>query len=338
MSHEIEIKDGRACIAYNGETPWHGLGIKVGSDLTPKQMLVAAGLDWTVKKLACSTEHKGKRVATGYKALIRESDSAVLTVTGEQWHPIQNEEAFDFFTEFVKAGDMEMHTAGSLKGGKMVWALAKIKEGFALFKGNDVVETHVLFYNPHEYGRTAGAMLTPTRVVCANTLAMAMAGSDIVKGALDSKRVRITHRKKFDPDEVKHSMGIARRQVADYKAKAELLASARFDDESLSEFLRGVFPSAKGSKKTAAKEYSQMAELASAVMETQPGAEFGAGSFWQAFNATTFVMDHLACRPDKNGEGQQDRRLTSSWFGWFQRQKLRSLELAVELADKSRAA
>jgi phage/plasmid-like protein (TIGR03299 family) len=337
MSHDIEIVDGKACIAYAGETPWHGLGTPVSFDLSPKQMMELAGLDWTVKKLACTTEHKGKRINTGYKALVRESDSAVFTVTGEQWHPIQNIEAFEFFTDFVNAGDMKMHTAGSLKGGRMVWALAKMSEGFALFKGKDEVETNVLFYNPHEYGKTAGAMLTPTRVVCANTLAMAMsAGSGILKTALDTKtRVRITHRKKFDPEEVKMAMGLARKQVAEYKHKAELLASRRYTEDTLQDYFMGVFPSARGSKKTAEREFSQMAALAASVMETQPGADFGAGSFWQAFNATTFVMDHLACRPDKNGEGQQDRRLTSSWFGWFQRRKLLALDLAVEMADKA---
>src|SRR5210317_1830005 len=115
MAHMIEIVNGKAQMAYAGDVPWHGLGTKVPADLTPDQMLEAAGLDWTVEKKDLTFEVDGEQiVAPGKKALVRSSDGALLDVIGDNWNPLQNSEAFEFFNDFVAAGDMEMHTAGSL--------------------------------------------------------------------------------------------------------------------------------------------------------------------------------------------------------------------------------
>ena len=116
MAHEVEIVNGVAQMAYAGELPWHGLGVPVSNDLTPMQMMQKAGLDWEVEKVDAFVRWKGDNVATGQQALIRSTDGKVLTNVGENWNPVQNEEAFNFFAEYVAAGDMEMHTAGSLKG------------------------------------------------------------------------------------------------------------------------------------------------------------------------------------------------------------------------------
>ena len=90
MAHEVET------MAYAGETPWHGLGVPVSNDLTPTMMMEKAGLDWTVKEVNSFVEYEGRKIPTGKKALIRESDGKVLTNVGENWHPCQNEDAFNF--------------------------------------------------------------------------------------------------------------------------------------------------------------------------------------------------------------------------------------------------
>jgi phage/plasmid-like protein (TIGR03299 family) len=174
MAHMIEIVNGKAQMAYAGDVPWHGLGTKVPADLTPDQMLEAAGLDWTVEKKDLTFEVGGEQiVAPGKKALVRSSDGALLDVIGDNWNPLQNSEAFEFFNDFVAAGDMEMHTAGSLEDGRRVWALAKVNDTFEVFKG-DVIEQFLLFSNPHKYGQVIDVRMTPTRVVCNNTLTMAL--------------------------------------------------------------------------------------------------------------------------------------------------------------------
>ena len=139
MAHMIEIIAGKAQMAYAGDVPWHGLGTKVPADLTHDQMLEAAGLDWTVEKKDLTFEVNGEQiVAPGKKALVRSSDGALLDVIGDNWNPLQNSEAFEFFNDFVAAGDMEMHTAGSLEDGRRVWALAKVNDTFEVFKGDAI--------------------------------------------------------------------------------------------------------------------------------------------------------------------------------------------------------
>ena len=102
-------------MAYAGEVPWHGLGTKVSDDLTPNQIMVKAGLDWSVDKVPTYAKVGDIEVPTGQEALVRSSDNKVLTQVGKKWYPVQNEEAFEFFSEYCYAGDMSMETAGSLR-------------------------------------------------------------------------------------------------------------------------------------------------------------------------------------------------------------------------------
>ena len=178
MAHMVET------MAYAGEVPWHGLGVSVSNDLTPRQMMEKAGLDWSVEKVPTYAKVGDEEIPTGVEALVRSSDNKVLTQVGENWNPVQNEEAFDFFSEYCLAGDMEMHTAGSLKGGQMVWALAKIKESFDIL-GGDQVDQFLLFSNPHMYGKSIDIRFTPIRVVCNNTLTLSLGQQ--VNNALQTK-------------------------------------------------------------------------------------------------------------------------------------------------------
>ncbi len=145
MAHMLEIVEGKAQMAYTGDVPWHGLGTKVSNDLTPEQMLKAAGLNWTVDPVDLFAEVGGKRLATGHRALVRSTDQRVIDVITDDWNPVQNSDAFEFFNDFVAHGDMSMETAGSLKDGKIVWALAKVKESFDLFGGKDRVDAYLHF-------------------------------------------------------------------------------------------------------------------------------------------------------------------------------------------------
>ena len=96
MAHEVEIINGQAQLAYAGSKPWHGLGVEVSNDLTPEQMMVKAGLDWEVDKESVFTA-SGVEVP-GKKALIRKSDGNILDMVGDDWNPVQNSEAFQFFS------------------------------------------------------------------------------------------------------------------------------------------------------------------------------------------------------------------------------------------------
>jgi phage/plasmid-like protein (TIGR03299 family) len=317
MAHELEIVDGKAQMAYVGDLPWHGLGTKVPADLTPDQFMVTAGLDWSVSKETMTTD--SGIVVPGKKALVRSTDGKVLDVVGSNWNPVQNAEAFEFFDEYVRAGDMEMHTAGSLKGGEIVWALAKTKESFELFKG-DVTDNYFLFTNPHKFGKSIDIRMTPIRVVCNNTLTLSLNKNS-------EQMVTVNHRKAFDPDEVKEQMGIAREKMEQYKSMAEFLGSKRYNGENLTQYFNEVFGvPAKEKVDNVVPFTSRNAKTAMEQMGTQPGANFAEGSWWQAFNAVTFMTDHVQGR-----EG--DSRLQSAWYGRNRKVKLNALEKALEYAE-----
>ena len=319
MSHEVEIIDGQAQMAYAGELPWHGLGTKVASDLAPSQIMQQAGLDWSVEKETMTTA-SGVEIE-GKKALVRSSDNKVLDVVGDNWNPVQNSEAFEFFSEYCLAGDMEMHTAGSLKGGQMVWALAKVKESFDIL-GGDQVDSYLLFSNPHKYGKAIDVRFTPIRVVCNNTLSMSL-GQNVANS------VSLNHRTAFNPESVKQTMGIAHEKFAQYKETCEFLASKKFNMNSLIQYYNEIFPRTyQGKQEVNVKEYNDLtnnAQKAFSFLETQPGAKFGEGSWWSALNSVTYLTDHKMGR-------EADSRLTSAWFGANQTRKVKAVEKAVEFA------
>ena len=319
MAHELEFINNVAQMAYAGETPWHGLGTKVPADLTPDQMLEAAGLDWEVRKVPAFAMINGQNVSVGHSALVRSSDDKLLDVVSNDWNPVQNSEAFDFFNEFVMAGDMQMNTAGSLKGGTIVWGLAKVNESFELFKG-DKIDSYLLFTNFHKYGCSTDVRFTPIRVVCNNTLTLSLSSSV-------ERMVRISHRQAFDAANVKEMLGIATDKLAKYKEMAAYLGSKRAAHESVVEYFERIFPlTSTKEQEEGVKKLSKNANIAMAVLETQPGAEFAQGTWWQSFNAVTYMTDHILGRND-------DNRLASAWYGQNKTLKTKALELAIEYAD-----
>jgi phage/plasmid-like protein (TIGR03299 family) len=311
MAHEIEMIDGEAKMAYVGDVPWHGLGVRLDEDCTPREMQKAAGLDWYVEKQTMTTE--SGLIVPGKQALVRLEDNKYLDIVGDDWQPVQNDEAFDFFAEFVEAGGMKMHTAGSLKEGKMVWALAKVEDDFELFNG-DKVESYLLFSNPHSYGKSIDVRFTPIRVVCNNTLTLSLNGKA-------ETGVRLNHRKQFNADEVKATMNLAQNKMSTYKEMAEFLGKKTVEKKTMEEYFGHLL----GTSKKEGKELSRTGERAMELLETQPGAEFAEGTMWQCFNAVTYFIDHEAGR-------SADTRMQSAWYGQGAKLKTKALELALEYA------
>lgn len=303
--------------AVAGGCPW-GIGTEVSNDLTPIQMMQKAGVDWSVEKIPTYVEHKGQQVPTGMEALVRSTDSRVLTQVGGNWNPVQNEEAFTFFNDYCSAGDMEMNSAGSLKDGQMVYAMAKVKESFDIL-GGDQVDSYLLFSNPHQYGKSIDIRFTPVRVTCMNTLALALKGQSV-------NATKINHRRAFDADQVKITMGLAHEKFDQYKEMAQLLSKRQFTADTLIQYYNSLFPSQ--APKEEVRQYNDLApnaKKAYELLETQPGAEFGRGTWWQAFNSVTYLTDHRLGRT-------ADGRMTSAWYGANQVKKKLAAELAVEMA------
>ncbi len=316
MSHEVET------MAYAGETPWHGLGVSVSNDLSPQEMLVAAGLDWEVKKKPLYFNTQSKYVKTTSKQLLARvrpgQPDEELDIVGSGWQPVQNAEGAEFFDEYVREGGMQMHTAGSLRNGTIVWFLAKIMDGFEAVP-NDLIESYMLFTIPHIYGRPTDVRHTPIRVVCKNTMAQALN-----KGR-SNQIVKVSHRNKFDPNIVKEHLGLAKARLNEYKEHATFLAGKKLDTESASEFFATVFPRTSDAKGTGG--VSKQHDRAMSILETQPGAEFAMGTWWQAFNAVTFICDHEM--------GKDATRLDNAWYGVNANRKLKAMNLALDMAGKA---
>lgn len=309
MSHNVET------FVYAGQPAWHGLGHQILDDLTPEQVLKEAKLDWNVYKSPMYAEVNGEKVSVGRQVLVRDSDHRILSVVSDDWEPTQNSEAFNFFHDFVMAGGMKMETAGSLRMGEVVFGLAKINDGFELSKG-DNVESYLLFTNPHQYGASIDVRHTTVRVVCNNTLTLALSDNSM-------QWFKASHRKKFDPEAAKEALGITHTQMDDYKTAATFLGSKRYTTPSVEQFFNKIFPIS--STKDAFK-VSKNAKLAMEVLETQPGHEFNPGSWWQAFNAVTFMTDHMLGKT-------QDNRVVSSLYGTNRTLKIGALKTAIEFAE-----
>lgn len=318
MSHEIETiayahKTGSNQDSY--QTPWHGLGVPVSNDLTPAQMLDKAGLNWNVVRAPCYADVDGEKIYTGKDVLYRDSDKRILTHTSEDWHEVQNSVFADFFTEFVLEGKMEMNTMGSLRQGNMVWGLAKIKDSFDAVK-NDTVDSYLLFSNPHEYGRCIDIRFTAIRVVCNNTLTLALEK----RGDL---AVRLNHRTKFDAELVKKALNLSKGKMSSYKEMAQYMSKKKFTVEALAQYYKEVFPTLSKNDPT---KSSRPAQIAQECLDTQPGAKYAKGSWWQAYNSATFTIDHLMGR-------SPDTRLQSAWYGVNRQRKLVALNKAIEYCD-----
>lgn len=318
MSHNIEIVNGKPQIAYVGEVPWHGLGTRVAPNLTPGQFIVEAGVDWEVDLVPAYADINGKQRSINRSALVRSSDDRILDIVTNDWHPMQNLDAFKFFDEYVKRGDLEMHTAGALDNGRVVWALAKMKESFELFKG-DKIDQYMLFSNPHKYGYAAEARSVFTRVVCENTIAVALRENT-------GNSVKISHRAEFDQDRVKMELGIAHQKADDYKEIAKFLGESKAEKQDIVEYFKTLFPVLSAKKEgEGRKTISKNASLALEVLETQPGTQFAPGSWWQAVNAVTFMTNHMLGK-------SQDRRLASTWYGSNKNLNSKAIKLALEYA------
>jgi len=154
---------------YTREKPWHGLGIRVAEAPSSEEALRLAGLDWQVKQEPVYTD-TGEAIP-GYKANIRDRDRRVLGVVTDRYKIIQNKEAFAF-TDALLGKGVRYETAGSLQGGRRVWLLARLPKEYII--SGEQVSPYLVFSNTHDGSGAVKVALTPVRVVCCNTLNLAL--------------------------------------------------------------------------------------------------------------------------------------------------------------------
>lgn len=316
MAHNVET------MAYAGDVPWHGLGVQVSHNMTAEEMLKAAGLDWGVDlRHLYIKDAEGQPVHIGgdFRAIVRDKDSKLLDVVGSRFIPTQNKDVFEFFREFVDEGKAKMETAGSLQGGRYVWALANLQASFKL-RGNDEVKGYLLASSPHQQGKALVFKFTPIRVVCNNTLTLALRSA--------GHEFRMNHRNVFDEDMIinaKEALGIAREQLGEFEKNARLLQKLNLNRDEVIRILSPVFQPVEDKEQleelvTDPQKLNVRMNAILDANENAPGAQPGNG--WGVLNAVTYYADHVASK-------SADKRLFNAWLGKTAGQKEKVLDLLL---------
>lgn len=218
----------------NGErfTPWHGLGTPVSEAPTSQDAIRLAGLDWNVLQKETYINVDGKQIPTGAIANYRDTDNTVLGVVRKTYKVVQNREAFEF-TDALLDMDVKYVTAGSLANGKHIWLLAQMPDTSVL---GDKMENYLVFANTHDGTGAVKVAQTPVRIVCENTLNMALKGakrffSIYHKGNIMSKM-----------EEARYVLSNAAAYQAEFNNEAERLAAIKLDKLGVTRFMAQMFP------------------------------------------------------------------------------------------------
>ncbi len=216
---------------YVRTTPWHGLGTRVEEALTSKEALHYSGLDWRVEQEDLMTETF--KDVEGFKANVRSDNHAVLGVVSNRYQVVQNEEAFAFTDDLIGEG-ITYETAGSLNGGKRVWLLAKLPNQYQLM-GEDV-EPYVVFTNSHDGSAAIRVACTPVRVVCQNTLNLAL------NTAKRSWAMNHTSKVQARLDEARDALFRANQYLGALQNEAERLSMIRLTDKKVLQWIDELLP------------------------------------------------------------------------------------------------
>jgi phage/plasmid-like protein (TIGR03299 family) len=330
MSHEIDMSNGRANVMVAGEAPWHRLGVNVDRAQTSDEAIGLAGLDWRVESWpvrAFDAETDRSIHVPNKVALVRDDTKAVVGVHSESYAPLQNRDAFGFMDSLVQDDVLRYETAGSLKGGKVIWMLAKLPGSIELAGGADVSHPYMLLSNSHDGTQAIRVMPTAVRVVCQNTLRMA-------HGRRGQRGLSIRHTGRIESKiaEAREVLGLAVKQTKAYGEQVSALAGKSLKRAEALAYFEGVVPIERGAsertKRAVDKTRGRLMELfMDEPANTLKGIE---GTAWAALNAVTQYVDHEA-RAMGQGAMKDENRLRSSWFGQGDAMKSDAFEDALDL-------
>lgn len=342
--------------------PWQEVGSAIPEGASIKETLVAAGLDWEVKRLPLFVEIENEipvvDVDTGSVntkkikkkiliersyALIRTKDHKVLSPwMGKVYKPIQNERAFRIFDDFIRAGDMTMESAGSLSDGKHIWGLASINKGFCLASG-ETIQGYFLLIQSHLYANSLRAMFTPIRFPGGHTLIQAIN----VGGR--SGAYTMSHARTFDEErvqEIKELLGIAESKLENFRQQAEFLSETKLNERDGAHLLAQILDPQLiiKSKRDRNKMPRNLAEIeesmhtgrllkrVTSLVRNYPGADLPSckDTAWGYYNAVIYAFDHVLGH-------RVDTRLESAWLGRNAAGKLRALDLTMTMATAKKS-
>lgn len=322
MAHEISNVNGTDECAFAMQPAWHGLGTVLDNVPNSEEMLQAAHLDWTVEMQPIRTQ-SGIEIPDNF-ATVRTDCNAVLGVVGTRYQIVQNRESFDFLDSLLQDGVMKYESAGALRGGRIVWALARLPSVDEIAEGDNSLR-YVLFSTSHDGSAGIHAIPTSVRVVCANTLRVATAGD-----------IGFRH-----TGNVTSKLEEARRYLSQfdsgftlYRDKARILAQRRYTPAQAKDYVNTLFPevSAEESKRGHTIREKRIDEVRKNFTNNRQRLPSIAGSFWALFNAVTETVDH-AEKSQKLDRAGRETKMMSVIDGTGADFKTRAFDLALTMAS-----
>lgn len=320
MAHQLEN------MAFVGAAPWHGLGNKLSAHQPLEVWQHEAGMNWQIEAspvrfLSDSAAHLSSiHTYPEQKVLYRSDTKAPLSVVSQRYKVVQPFDVLEFYRDLTEYAGYELETAGVLKGGRKFWALARTGQASAL-KGNDLVSGYLLLATSCDGSLATVATPTTVRVVCNNTLAIAVNGS--------AESIRVPHNTEFNPQAVKRQLGVSVSQWDDFMYRMKVLSERKINTgEALGYFLQVICDTEKDVANR--RELTQHRALQK-VQELYSGKGRGSrmesahNTAWGLLNAVTEYVDH-----DKRARSV-DHRLDSAWFGQGASLKQKALDHALAL-------
>lgn len=312
MAHEIES------FAYALELPWHGLGVPLGDELVDSETMIrAASLDWGVylaDNVYASIGNQPYPIET-HSAVVRDSDDAILGLVGSRYRPVQNREVFEFAEIFAGEAGVKWETAGSLRGGRVIFVLGKLQKDLRLFD-SDAYGKYLLLTNTHDGTRSFTAKFTTVRVVCANTLSAAL------RGGKDEFRTRHTGDIRNQVEQAREMTGLMQEAYMLLEEELNELTQRAWDRDQHHRFCLEML-SQDPDEKPSSRAMTHVDYLMNAY-ENGPGQVGLPDSRYKALQAVTDWTSHArtprltkkarSVVPDKH-RLVKEKKLESLWYG-----------------------
>ena len=216
---------------YVREKPWHGLGTRIEEAPTSSDALIYSGLDWRVEQKNVYAEDG--TLISGYKVNTRSTDNAALGIVSDRYKVVQNEDAFQFTDDLLGAG-VSYETAGALQGGRKVWMLARMPHRYII--AGDEIAPYMVVMNSHDGSSGIKVAMTPVRVVCQNTLNLALSGAKRIWTTKHTENVMSR------VHEARETLLLAETYMAELGRGIDTLANIKLSDKKVMEFMQEFFP------------------------------------------------------------------------------------------------
>ena len=296
MAHELETQNGVASFASFREPAWHGLGTVFTDEKTTKEMLDLANLsNWNVRleDLETPTHLSSDK---NYQYVLRtnptdNSQTDILGVVGERYHVMQNEDLFSFGDNILDGGG-RWETAGSIKGGRVVFgALALERETILDPSGvADKVKTYLLINTSHDGSIAIQASITPVRVVCANTLNLALNTTKKKNGVKQSFKIRHTQTASGKVAVARETLGLAHKYMDSFDVMANAMIQKEITAQDFNNIILAAYPKPEADAKGAFKKWENKIDVINDIYTGEFNGMI-AGNAWGAFNALTERLD-----------------------------------------------